>query len=137
MFKPWLNIIVWKKATDELDQDFSKIFNKVYNYIPAHIKPPPGSSQLHYVEAFDNDFSNLLREREYASLADMKNDVVKFEVNMVATKRSTMGKAILKEEEKHFSSSEVKFDTMMNTMERLMNRISLGTNTLPATQQET
>ena len=29
-----------KKANHESVQDFSKIFNKVYNSIPTHIKPP-------------------------------------------------------------------------------------------------
>lgn len=69
-----------RKANNEPVQYFSNIFNKVYNSIPAHIKTPPWATQLQYAEAFDYEFSILLREREreYVTLADMKNDSVKF-----------------------------------------------------------
>ena len=44
-------------------QDFSKIFMKSYDSIPAHVKPPLGAAQLHYVDAFNSDFTLTLRER--------------------------------------------------------------------------
>lgn len=87
-----------KKASNESVQDFSKRFNKVYNSTPAHIKPPPGVAQLRYVATFDYEFLVLLREREYATLSDMKNHVVKVEFNMVSAKRSKIGKGRVKEE---------------------------------------
>ena len=118
-----------KRDKNESDLDFYKRFNKVYNFIPAHIKPHPGAAQLCYVGAFDYDFSIILREREFVTLVEMQNDVVKIEVNMDATKRSKMGKERLKEEEQPSTSSDVKFDTMMKTMEGLMDRLSLGNNT--------
>ena len=37
-----------KRAVDETVQNLSKIFNKVYDSIPAHLKPPPGAAQLRY-----------------------------------------------------------------------------------------
>ena len=49
---------------------------KVYNSIPSQFNPPPDSSQLQYVEAFDSDFTLLLSERISASLANMMNDVI-------------------------------------------------------------
>lgn len=67
----------------------------------------------------------------------MKNDVVKVEVNMAATERSKVGKGKVKEEEQPSTYSDVKFDTMMETMERLMDRVALGNNPLvvePETQ---
>ena len=87
----------------------------MYDSILAHLKPPPGAAQLRYAEAFDYDFSNFLRERESPSLAEMKNDAVKVEVNMIATKNSNMGKTKLKEEDKP-SIFDDKFDSMMKTM---------------------
>lgn len=92
---------------------------------------------MRYAESFDSDFSLLLRERESASLADMKNDAIKVEVNMMAAKKSKMAKTKLKEEEKpSTSASEDKFETMMKTMEKLMDRLALGNTSAPPAQQE-
>lgn len=91
------------------------------------MKPPGALAQLRYAEAFDSDFSLLLKERDSATLADMQNDAIKVEVHMIAAKKSKMAKARLKEEEKPSTSSpEDKFETMMKTMEKLMDRWLLG-----------
>ena len=116
-----------RRAPEETVQNFSKRFNKIYNSIPAHLKPPRALAQLRYVESFDSDFSLLLRERESATLADMQNDAIKVEVNMLAAKKSKMAKTKIKEEEKPSTSAqEDKFETMMKTMEKLMDRLALG-----------
>ena len=92
---------------------------------------------MRYVEAFDYDFSILLRERESPSLAEMKHDAVKVEVNLIAAKKSKMGKTKLKEEEKPSSStSQDKLDSMMKTMENLMDRLALGNTSAPPAQHE-
>ena len=44
-------------------------------------------AKLHYVEGFDDDFSLLLRERRSANLANMMNDVIEVEVNLMASKK--------------------------------------------------
>jgi len=101
------------------------------------LKPPGALAQLRYAESFDSDFSLLLRERESASLADMQNDAIKVEVNMLAAKKSKMAKTKIKEEEKPSTSAqEEKFETMMKTMEKLMDRLALGTASAPPVQQE-
>ena len=51
---------------------------------------------MRYDEAFDYEFSILLRERESPSLAKMQNDAMKVEVNLIAAKNSKMGKTKLK-----------------------------------------
>jgi len=43
-------------------QEFSDRFMKVYSAIPTQFKPPPGSAQLQYAEAFDSEFTLLLCE---------------------------------------------------------------------------
>ena len=58
---------------------------KVYNSIPTEVKPPPGASQLRYVDSFDNEFSLLLRERRYNTLDDMMSDAIEVEVNPMAS----------------------------------------------------
>jgi len=116
-----------RTAPNETVQNFSKRFNKLFNSIPVHLKPPEALAQMRYVEAFDSDFSLLHRERDSATLADMQNDAIKVEVNMVAAKKSNMGKAKLKEEEKPSSSApEDKIDSMMKTTEMLMDQLALG-----------
>ena len=57
---------------------------RVYNSIPADIKPLAGASNLHYAEAFDNDFALFLRERKSASLPVMFIDSLEVEANMMA-----------------------------------------------------
>jgi hypothetical protein len=74
-----------KKALEETMQEFSACFLKVYNLIPAKFKPPPGITQLRYVDYFDSDFSLLLRERRSMSLDAIMSNVVEFEVNIMAS----------------------------------------------------
>ena len=56
----------------------------VYNAIPDQVKPPLGVVELHCVDAFSSDFSLFLRERKSATLADMMNDVIEVEANLMA-----------------------------------------------------
>ena len=101
------------------------------------MKPPEALAQMRYVEAFDYEFSILLRERESPTLSEMKSDAVKVEVNMIAAKKSKMGKNKLKEEDKpSTSTSEDKFDSMMKTMDKLMDRLALGNTSAPPMQHE-
>ena len=52
-----------KKMEGESISDFSKRFNKMYNKIPAKIKPSEASAKISYASAFGPDFCLLLRER--------------------------------------------------------------------------
>jgi hypothetical protein len=60
-----------KRKEGESVSDFSKRFNKMYNRIPAEIKPSEASAKITYSSAFDPDFCLLLRERRAATLAHM------------------------------------------------------------------
>ena len=42
-----------KRHLGETVKHFSSRFNQVYNSMPADIKPPPGSTLLHYPDAFE------------------------------------------------------------------------------------
>ena len=53
-----------KKGGFESVHEFSSRFMRVYNSIPTDIKPLVGATKLHYADAFDSDFSLLLRERK-------------------------------------------------------------------------
>lgn len=107
----------------------------MFNPIPAQLKPPEALAQIRYDEAFDYDFSLLLRERESPTLVEMLSNAIKVEVNMIANKRSKIRKTKLKEEEKPSSSTpEDKLDSMMKTMEKLMDRLALGNASAPPVQ---
>ena len=68
-------------------QEFSSRFMRSYDYIPSHVKPPPGAAQLHYADAFDSYFALTLREIRSPSLVDMMNDAIKVEVNLMASRK--------------------------------------------------
>jgi hypothetical protein len=97
-----------KRDYAEAVQEFSTRFMKVCNSIPDQVKPPLGATQLHYVDAFSSDFALLLRETRYATSADMMNDVIEVELNLMAYRKiknkvETEKKKV--KEENHPSSS--------------------------------
>jgi uncharacterized small protein (DUF1192 family) len=76
-----------KKQEGESVSDFSKRFNKMYNKIPAEIKPSEASAQISYASAFDPDFCLILRERRATSLAQMQDAAIEVESNILAADR--------------------------------------------------
>ena len=58
---------------------------RVYNSIPPKIKPLVGASQLHYAEAFESDFSLLLRQIKSQSLPAMFKYALEDEANLMAS----------------------------------------------------
>jgi hypothetical protein len=63
-----------------------------YDVIPGDVKPPLGAAKLHYVDAFNSDFTLLLRERRFFSLRDMMDDVIEVEVNLAASNETKQKK---------------------------------------------
>ena len=57
---------------------------RVYNSIPAAIKPSLGAAKIHYADAFNNDFALLLRERKSNTLLSMFTNALEVEANMMA-----------------------------------------------------
>jgi hypothetical protein len=72
-----------KRKEGESVSDFSKRFNKMYNKIPAEIKPIESSAKITYASSFDPDFYLLLRERRATSLAHMQYETMKVEFNVL------------------------------------------------------
>ena len=73
-----------RRKESEFVQEFSDRFMKVYNSIPAQFKPPIGSSQLHYVEAFENEFTLWKSERRLASLETMMKYAIEVDANLTS-----------------------------------------------------
>ena len=75
-----------KRKESESSQDFYDRFVKVDNAIPSQFKPPIGFAQLQYAKAFDSEFTLWLSERKTTSLADMMNDSIEIEINLIAAR---------------------------------------------------
>ena len=76
-----------ERGINESIKNFSFSFNSIYNSLPANCKPPEGMAELHFVEAFEDEFSLFLRERRSQTLAQMMSDAVEVEINMRSSKR--------------------------------------------------
>ena len=68
-----------RRKKDETIANFSKRFNKMYSRIPAEIKPSETFAKLTYANAFDHEFSLLLRERRHVSLLNMQDAALEVE----------------------------------------------------------
>jgi hypothetical protein len=76
-----------KRKEGESIYDFSKRFNKMYNKIPAEIKPIETSAKITYANDFELDFCLLLRERRSTSLAHMQDAALEVESNVLVVDR--------------------------------------------------
>jgi hypothetical protein len=76
-----------KRKQGEFVSDFTKIFNKMYSKIPYEIKPIETSSKITFANAFDAEFSLLLRERRSVTLILMQEVAIEVESNILVTER--------------------------------------------------
>ena len=92
--------------------------------MPVNIRPPLGSTLLHYPEAFDPEIEFQLRERNLATLEEMQNNVVDVEANLL------IRRAKLKEEERknidpeESTSLEVNLDILVSAVEEMTQNIT-------------
>jgi hypothetical protein len=105
---------------------------RVYNSIPAEVQPPTGAAQLRYADSFDNDITLLLRERRSTNLDAKMSDAIEVKVNMMASgkikQRFNKGDKRPQGDAQPSTSRSIddKFDLMMRTMEKLMEKMSMG-----------
>jgi hypothetical protein len=74
-----------RKKNSETVMEFIQRFNKLYNKIPAEVKPSQPAAKVTFAGAFEPDFALLLRERRGATLNRMQDDTVEIESNMMAS----------------------------------------------------
>ena len=115
---------------NESVQNFSARFMRTYESILVDLKPPSGAVKLHYGDAFDSEFTLLLREKRSTSLENMMDDSIEVEVNLLASNKikQKLESRRVKEEAQTStsqSSTDVKMDLMMKAMERLIDRLSI------------
>ena len=66
---------------------FFEKLKKTDNALPVECKPHEGMAKLHYGEGFEDNFALLLRERRSTTLADIMNDAIEVEVNLMASRK--------------------------------------------------
>jgi len=121
-----------KKPSKETVQELSAHFMKVYNSIPAEFHPPLEVAQLRYVNSFNNDFAMLLRERRSENLDAIMSNAIEVEVNMMVSgkirQRFNRGDKKPQGDMQPLTSrsTDDKFELMMRTMEKLMEKMYVG-----------
>jgi hypothetical protein len=109
-----------KRKPGETIHQFSARFNKVYHAIPTDIRPPPGSSHLHYPDAFDPKMTFQLRERNITNLEEMHSIVVDVETNLLIRRSKLKDK-----EMEQLKSSEAKLEILASAMEKMMQKLNI------------
>jgi hypothetical protein len=123
-----------KRNNSETVMEFIQRFNKLYNKIPAEVKPSQPAAKVTFVGAFKPDFSLLLRERRGATLTRMQNDSVEIKSNMMASGKLKAKLETGNRETRRFReqagpsgsnrSTEDKMDDMARIIKELSNNIS-------------
>ena len=103
---------------------------RVYNSIPKDIKPSTVAAKLHYVGSFDNEFAFSLRERKSTTLAAMFTDDLEVETNMMASGKMKHRDIDRRKKEENMpstssSATDIKFEMMLKTMEKLMDILTM------------
>ena len=134
-----------KKGGFEFVHEFSSLFMREYNSIPANIKPLAGAAKLHYDDAFESDFALLLRERKSSSLHGMFKYALEVESNMMACGKmkhkleSDKGKIreeIVPSTYVVSSSSDIRFEMILKAMEKMMDKLTVDNRPLNREQNE-
>jgi hypothetical protein len=76
-----------KRKNGESVSYFTKRFNKMYSKIPTEIKPTETSAKITFANAFDVEFSLLLRERRDVTLKNMQEASLEVESNILAAEK--------------------------------------------------
>jgi hypothetical protein len=120
-----------KRKNGESISDFTKRFNKMYGRIPDEIKPTEASAKITYANAFDADFSLLLRERRSTTLLSMQEATIEVESNILASDRlkTRSDKEKKKQREdaptsSNSATSDPKLEEMTKTLKDLTSEIA-------------
>jgi hypothetical protein len=76
-----------RRKQGESIPDFTKRFNQMYGKIPEEIKPSETSAKITFANAFDVEFSLLLRERRTTTLSLMQDVSIEVESNILAARQ--------------------------------------------------
>jgi hypothetical protein len=111
-----------KRKQCESIPDFTKRFNQMYGKIPDEIKPSETLAKITFSNAFDAEFSLLLRERRDTTLSLMQYATINVESNILAAKKlkSRSDSDRKKKKEELPSSSNTTTDSKMDEMDKML-----------------
>ena len=92
--------------------------------MPIDIRPPPGSTHLHFLDAFDPEMAFQLRERNIATLEEMQNIAVDVEANLLNKKAKLKAEEKDRTKNRRIPSSKVKLDVLANIVKEMMQEIN-------------
>ena len=100
--------------------DYTTRFNKIYNALPPHMKPPQGMALAKYPKGFDADMAYQLRERDYNTLEDMQKGAVSVEANMIEKRvRLRAEKRVTYRDDTIASTSDPNYDRLSKNVGKL------------------
>ena len=112
-----------KRKEGESLIDFTKCFNKVYQKIPAEVKPPKTTAMITFANAFDAKFSLWLRVAKPHTLPSMQEVSIEVESNILAANKlkAEENKGV---KEKKKQKDEKQASTSMDGMSILMKHLA-------------
>jgi superfamily I DNA and RNA helicase len=115
-----------KRKQGESISDFTKRFNKMYSKILDEIKPSETSAKITFVNAFDVEFSLLLRERRYVTLSLIQEVAIEVESNILAADKlnSRGDRDWKKQKEEIHSSSHTTSYSKMDEMDKMLKTLT-------------
>jgi hypothetical protein len=115
-----------RRKPGESIPDFTKRFNQMYGKIPEEIKPSETSAKITFSNAFDVEFSLLLRERRTTTLSLMQDAAIEVESNILAADKlkSRSDRDRKKKKEELPSSSNSTSDTKMDEMDKMLKTLT-------------
>jgi hypothetical protein len=98
----------------------------MHNKIPDEIKPSETLAKITFVNAFDVEFSLLVRERRFATLSQMQEVVIEVESNILTVdKLISRGDRDRKNQKEEIpSSSHTTFDSKMDEMAKMLKTLT-------------
>jgi hypothetical protein len=98
----------------------------MYSKIPDEIKPSKTSAKITFANAFDAEFSSLLRERRSATLSQMQEAAIDVESNILAVDKlkSRGDRDRKKQKEELPSSSHTTSDSKMDEMAKMLKTLT-------------
>jgi hypothetical protein len=115
-----------RRKQGESIPDFTKRFNLMYGKIPEEIKPSETSAKITFSNAFDVEFSLLLRERRATTLILMQDATIEVESNILAAHKlkSRSDRDRKKQKEEFPSSSNSASDIKMDEMTKMLKTLT-------------
>lgn len=109
-----------KRLLGEIVQHFSTKFNQVYYSIPIYIRPLPKFSLLHYLSTFEPEMEFQLRERNVATLEEMKNNAINVEAHLLIRRDRLKEEEMKNMDLEKSTPSEEKLDILVSAVEKMV-----------------